>query len=270
MSDPLRTDEPRPLESAPHVGREEKIEQLLLTGLEHYFAAEYDQAINIWTRALFIDRGHARARAYIERARCAQAERQRECEELLQRGVTAFQQGAADEARRLLRDAIDQGAPPEEALAILERINRLDVVAPQIPAAGPGGSSAAPTAPASRAVLVTFVLLAAVIVAAVAFAAGVFREDGTLLARPTPAAGVIPVPAADGPPLPRRGENALNRGRALAQAGRLREAIAVLETVRVTDVQKADADRLRADLQKQLVAMTAGAATSPTRNAPEP
>ena len=47
-------------------------------------------AINVWTRALFFDRSHARARAYIDRARSALAERQREAEELLQGGAAAF------------------------------------------------------------------------------------------------------------------------------------------------------------------------------------
>ena len=97
MSDPLRTDPARALDGAPEPDREAKIEQLLLLGLDHYFAAEYEQAINVWTRALFLDRSHARARAYIERARSALAERQRESEELLHDGVAAFNRG---EARR--------------------------------------------------------------------------------------------------------------------------------------------------------------------------
>ena len=80
------------------------------SGLDHYFDGEYDQAINVWTRALFLDRGHARARAYIERARSALAEQQRESEELLQRGLAAFDRGASAEARRLLEAAIMRGA----------------------------------------------------------------------------------------------------------------------------------------------------------------
>ena len=60
----------------------------------------YDLAINVWTRALFLDRGHARARAYIERARSAIAERQREGEELLHTGVAAFERGDGAAARR--------------------------------------------------------------------------------------------------------------------------------------------------------------------------
>src|SRR6185436_10711989 len=82
--------------------RDAKIEQLLLVGLDHYFATHYEQAINVWTRALFLDRNHARARAYIERARGALAERQRQSEEWLHSGVAAFQRGDGVEARRLL------------------------------------------------------------------------------------------------------------------------------------------------------------------------
>src|SRR3954465_12808047 len=127
MSDPLRTDASRAhADVTSEPDRDGKIEQLLLVGLDHYFGARYELAINVWTRALFLDRSHARARAYIERARSALAERQRESEELLQNGVAAFERGEGDEARRLLHAAIDGGAPSEEALAVLERLNRLD------------------------------------------------------------------------------------------------------------------------------------------------
>src|SRR5258707_9763916 len=129
MSDPLRSDGSRTLDAAPEADRDAKIEQLLLAGLDHYFAAQYEQAINVWTRALFFDRSHARARAYVERARSALAERQRESEELLQTGVAAFHRGEGDEARRLLQAAIDGGAPSEEALAVLDRLNRFEATA---------------------------------------------------------------------------------------------------------------------------------------------
>src|SRR5437763_10404978 len=117
MADSFRTDGFRAIDTAPDADRDAKIEQLLLAGLAHYFAGRYEHAINVWTRALFLDRSHPRARAYIERARSALAEGQRESEELLQNGVAAFQRGDGDEARRLLRSALDHGAPAEDALA---------------------------------------------------------------------------------------------------------------------------------------------------------
>jgi len=65
MSDPLRTESARASDAEAASDRDAKIEQLLLVGLDHYFAAHYELAINVWTRALFLDRSHARARAYI-------------------------------------------------------------------------------------------------------------------------------------------------------------------------------------------------------------
>ena len=63
--------------------RDSQTEALLVDGLDRYFNGQYYEAINLWTRVLFIDRSHARARAYIDRARTALAERQRHVEELL-------------------------------------------------------------------------------------------------------------------------------------------------------------------------------------------
>src|SRR3954463_11315884 len=115
MADPLRDPE----------SSESRIEELLLAGLDHYFNGQHELAISVWTRVLFLDRSHARARAYIERARGAVAERHREGEELLQTGAAAFSRGDADDARRLLTSAVERGARPAEALAMLERLDRL-------------------------------------------------------------------------------------------------------------------------------------------------
>src|SRR5207344_3003364 len=98
MTDSSRPDGSRAIDAAADPDRDAKIEQLLLSGLDHYFSAHYDQAINVWTRALFFDRSHPRARAYIERARSALAERQRESEELLHKGVAALDRGEGAEA----------------------------------------------------------------------------------------------------------------------------------------------------------------------------
>jgi hypothetical protein len=260
MSDPLRTDPARAGELAPDGDREAKIERLLLDGLDHYLAAHYDQAINIWTRALFLDRSHARARAYIERARGALAERQRESEALLQDGVAAFDRGEADEARRLLEAAIREGAPSDEALAILNRLDRLDAAvlpAEEFPPAKatPRIRPAPPQSRTSRAAWIAVGGLALVILTAAALVVGALRSDWRPLGdRPTPATTALPGRApGDEAVLPRRAETALTRARALVSTGRLRDALAQLDLVRPTDAQKAEADALRTEVQRQLL-----------------
>jgi tetratricopeptide (TPR) repeat protein len=244
MSDPLRTDLSRAHDDASAVDRDAKIEQLLLVGLDHYFAARYELAINVWTRALFLDRSHARARAYIDRARSALAERQRESEELLQNGVAAFDRGEGSEARRLLQAAIDRGAPSEEALAVLDRLNRLEnAAAPpspptgrtvhgRLPRAGVG-----PTASAGGAMAVA--ALAFAVVGLAGWATWTRRVDWralvvvaqSLVRTDAPIAKNVPPVVRDAPlPLPRRGEEMLTRARSL--------------------------DRLRGDIQRQLLALT--------------
>ena len=217
-----------------------------ISGLDHYFTGQYDQAINVWTRALFLDRNHARARAYIERARSALAERQRESEELLHNGVAAFDRGESSEARRLLEAAISQGAPPDEALAILDRLNRLDQSARQAETdAARRRARAVPlpqvTVETSRGAWVTLGVLLIVILAAAAFGAGAFRSDWRMLLERPPAPTVNPIgrAASDETLIPRRGDTALARARVLVTNGRLRDALVVLDLVRPTDPQKA-------------------------------
>jgi len=225
ISDPLRNDESGASDDGSALDRDAKIEKLLLVGLDHYFSARYELAINVWTRALFLDRNHARARAYIERARSALAEQQRESEELLHSGVAAFNRGESGEARRLLHAAIDRGAPSDEALAVLERLNRLDA-AVAAHAAAPAESrqqraavsgAAAISAPAgSRAV----VGLAIGVLAVVGWATWTNRIDwrSFLALAQSAARGDAPVARNAAPvtrdaplPLPRRGEDALAR-----------------------------------------------------------
>jgi tetratricopeptide (TPR) repeat protein len=261
--------------------RDAKIEQLLLVGLDHYFASRYELAINVWTRALFLDRSHARARAYIERARSALAERQRESEELLQTGVAAFDRGDGDEARRLLQAAIESGAPSEEALAILDRLDRLESVVSPAPAVRLGRAvrarpphTAAGRARRSVAGLITIAAVIIAVIALGAFAATSWDLESrdaffAIVRSAVEAAGVgkpgVPAATASAPiardsslppSLPRRGETSLTRARALVASGHLRDALTALDLVRPTDPQKTDADRLRADIQRQLLAVT--------------
>jgi hypothetical protein len=229
---------------------------------------------------LFLDRTHARARAYIERARSAQAERQRESEELLQNGVSAFQRGDGPEARRLLVAAIEGGAPSDEALVVLERLNRIEnaVAGDTIGRAQTGDRRIAdvPRRISGRAPSALRVVLAgamAIVVIVLAGAAAV--SSGRVDLQPLLAlAGMdSPSPVTTGPlprrevtlALPHRGDMTLTRARALNAAGHLREALGALESIRTTDPQKSEADRLRADIQRQLLALT----TVPSQDAPD-
>jgi len=286
MSDPLRTDASRAVAAASEVDRDGKIEQLLLAGLDHYFAAQYDFAISVWTRVLFLDRSHARARAYIERARSALAERQRESEELLQGGLAALARGDGGEARRLVQAAIDGGAG-DEALAVLDRLNRLEpstavepaiatrgtrrVAAPRVARSPAQNASTALSAlaallPATSSTLSTFsartiaLMFVLTLVAAGAYSAAVWgpldwRALFPLQFPPARAAGTA-VAREPGVAPPRRGELALTRARALAADGHLRDALTALDLVKPSDSQKADADRLRGEIQLQLIALT--------------
>jgi tetratricopeptide (TPR) repeat protein len=264
-------------DAASTADRDAKIEQLLLVGLDHYFAARYEHAINVWTRALFFDRNHPRARAYIERARSAQAERQRQSEELLHDGVAAFHRGEGDEARRLLQAAIDGGAPSEEAIAILERINRLGIPAAaadaEQPARAPrparGLSRSAGGSRAGLWLLVAVTTMALAVGGSMVFFAFSTGADPLALFRDAPAVQTaVPIVQDLSLPLPRRGEMALARARALAADGRLHDAMTALDAVRASDPQKADADRLRADIQRQLLALTTMPSASPARRLP--
>ena len=252
--------------------RDAKIEQRLLVGLDHYFAARYELAINVWTRALFIDRSHPRARAYIERARSALAERQRESEEMLQTGVAAFQRGDADEARRLLQAAIDGGGASEEARAVLDRMNRLETVV--LPATStPAGRKVRVRPPrAADGTRRSFARVAVILLVLAAIAGGgfalrtsdastwasivAFARSAENAAMAPAQVSVAPIARDAGLALPQRGETVLTSARALVASGHLRDALAALDTIRPTDAQKSEGDRLRADIQRQLLALT--------------
>lgn len=56
-------------------------------------------------------------------------------------------------------------------------------------------------------------------------------------------------------PIPRRADAALTRAQALVSGGKLHDALPLLESIRATDPERADADRIRADVQRQLLAL---------------
>jgi tetratricopeptide (TPR) repeat protein len=259
MSDPLRHDVSDDRNA--HV----RIEELLVAGLDHYFAAQYEEAIHLWTRVLFLDRGHARARAYIERARSAVAERQRESEELLHRGVAAFNEGDTGEARSLLTRAVERGASDPEALAVLSRLDRLE--AGTAPVATETrrrtvGTGLSPvhdedqSASGRSWVLVCAVILLAFIIGAGLVLSGAVAVPDFALGSEGRGAAMVGR-TLDPLPLPSASEVALARARASFDTGRLRDALRLLDTIAQGDPLEPEADALRASIHRALLA-TAG------------
>ena len=266
MADP-QTSGPRRQEAPRSADDDARIEHLLVTGLDHYFAGEFEAAINLWTRVLFLDRNHDRARAYIDRARSAQAERQRISEALVHQGLEAFDKGEVARARELLSDALDQGASHDVALGVLGRIDRLEV--------GQGAASAAPAdrrrrfsrpsvpaaaEPDHRGTLALWWVTAATIVLVAAITFVLVAPNGLADWFPTQAITDAPTTTAPAPgplPVPPPTEAFVNQARTMFSSGRLRDALRALDRVPLADSLRPDADRLRAAIQRELLAVAA-------------
>ncbi len=281
MADPHSHDAPHSGASPIHPDRDAKVDELLLAGLEHYFGGRFQEAINIWGRVLFIDRGHARARAYIERARSAQAERQRRTEELVHQGVAAIQRGDGGAARQLLESAADQGDRPDVALAYLERLERLagavgsaaggpEIKAPQGRRPPrrlmPRHFGANPQAPVRVFPLVVTALLAGVVV----IAAASFDLLAPLVDMPwrRPSVGAAATAAPDPLPVPRTATMAIARARGFFAAGRLKDALAQLDRVPGGDPSMPEAEQLRVEIQRQLLEVAGLGSVTPTAAVP--
>ena len=109
------------------------MESLLVEGLDRYFLGRHEEAVHIWTRVLFLDRSHPRARAYIDRARTALAERQRRSEELLHASQALLEQGRTSAARQLLTEAIAATGDDERASALRMRLDRVERAQTRLP-----------------------------------------------------------------------------------------------------------------------------------------
>jgi hypothetical protein len=254
-------------ESVPPVN--ETIESLLVAGLDRYFAGDCDGAIHAWTRVLFLDRRHARARAYIERARRVLAERQRHADELAQRGADAFQAGETTQARSLLTSAMAQGAHDEPILAMIDRIDRLT---PQIlPSVWvPRRAVALGRAVLARQAGGRHAPLGAAVLVAILVGGAVWLAWPRIVARavaPMATAETHGVLAPTGDlPLPRLSTLVIARARGLFERGHAHEALEALGQVPIDDTARPEADRLKADVQRTLlVDLDSSRPQAPTR-----
>jgi hypothetical protein len=255
--EPQRTEptDPGPLSEADRAAR---IEQLLLAGLDHYFGGNYEQAINIWTRVAFLERGHGRARAYIERARSALAERQRESEESLHQGIDAYQSGDWQRARDLLTRSVEQGGANELALMFLQRLGHLDsIAAPPSPETATTGAAPAWRAPSAGPPRRTHWLAtaAASVVVTVVILLGTLRTASWLRESPVEVR-TGEVGARDPLPIVRDGERRIDRAQAFRDAGRPYEALRELDVIEMGDPLRPQADRLRSEIQRTLLSPT--------------
>lgn len=260
MTEPLRTAPAS--DGSADADREALIERLLLAGLDHYFNGQYEQAVNVWTRVAFLERGDGRARAYIERARGALAERQRESDELLHRGLEAYRSGDLATARDLLTRAVADGGS-ETALVFLQRLGIAEAglaAAAQVPSPFAEGSASigrpfhrrrGDLVSQARSNWVATILLSVAVASAILLTA---QPIASWLGEP-PATGQAQSPRATEPlPLIRSAETRLAKARALAQAGQVHEALRLLDAIDSGDPLRGAADELTAAIQAALLA----------------
>jgi tetratricopeptide (TPR) repeat protein len=251
--------EPRRVPSSPlqerTADRASQADVLLGQGLECYFDGRFEDAIHIWTRVLFLDRSHARARAYIDRARSALAEGQRKSEEMLQASQQFLDRGQTDAARQLLTEAVASTGDDERASALRIRLEWLERARAVSPAAGLPISAAGEVVPAwawpnrsfrirSLLGLAGVALLVLIVTTGVRDLVGAPRDAQRL----PPPAPVVPMQVLSS------SEVALIRARTLYGRGRLAQALQALDRVDDRDAIRREADLLRIEIQQLLLA----------------
>lgn len=244
--------------------RDRQIDALLDDGLDRYFAARYEDAIHLWTRVLFLDRSHARARAYIDRARTTLAELQRRSDEMLQASRDLLEQGETDAARQLLTEAVAGSGDDVQAAALRVRLERLERVRALGVQPGEGPLTPEPVAQWSwhrsrwqGVGLGAAAVLAGVLVIVFALGGGDRQDQRLTAAAAAPAATRLPVLSSS--------EVALVRARTSFARGRLSAALRELDRVGAESTSRLAADQLRIEIQQLLLASArSSSATTPT------
>lgn len=233
------------------------METLLNEGLDHYFAGRFEHAIHLWTRVLFLDRHHSSAKAYIERARGALAERQRRAEESLQSVSRLLDQARVGEARMALTEVVSVIGEDERTAALRLRLDRLERVspgAPRIHAAEmrrPTWRQRAAHVSNHRVSTGQVALAAALLMVTVAVTSPGVRARlgwGPPASLNSPTSAPLPIL------VPSSGEVALARAQSLFARGRLADALVVLDRVGAEQIERTEADRLRVEIQRVLLA----------------
>jgi len=240
--------------------RDRRIEALLVQGLDLYFAGSHADAIHVWTRVLFLDRSHARARAYIDRARSAAAERQRKSDELVQTSQQLLERGETRAARDLLTQAVAVAGEDERAAAVrmqLERVERAhaasDLSAP-VHEVVPGWKWPRRS---PRLTWIAGVGAAALFLAILA--AGLTGWIGSTAADDHLARSRAP----ERLPVLSSADAALIRARTFYGRGRLAEALQALDAVSDRSPRRPEADKMRIEIERLLLATRqAGRASS--------
>ena len=242
------------------------IERLLLTGLDHYVRGRFEPALDVWTRVLFLDRGHVRARAYMERARAAVAERVRESEALVHAGVEACDRGDVAEARALVATAIERGGAHDDVWEVLDRVERFETAgeddlmaaAARRRAGARRARRGVPTSSETgrRFRPLPWLLLVSLFAGATAalYLAGSWAQ--LVPVRLAEQTGRAPVPQGVPPaplPVPSVPQLALERARALVADDRHAEALGALAAVGLGDGFRGDVDTLRAAIQGEIL-----------------
>jgi tetratricopeptide (TPR) repeat protein len=118
-SDEIESQEPSPDASS-------KSSELFEQGEELFSRGLYHQAIHVWTRILFLDRGNAEARVRIDKAKEAVAERQRQIDAEVAEARLLFDFGDIENARERVRSVLAFDGRHSEASALAAAIEALD------------------------------------------------------------------------------------------------------------------------------------------------
>ncbi len=104
-----------------------KIEELLRQGEKLLRAGRYQQAIHVWTRILFLDRGNPNACDAIDTAKRALAERQRKLDVMVLDAAGELPDGDRRRARRILARVLAADPRHTEGRSLWEKLEAMDL-----------------------------------------------------------------------------------------------------------------------------------------------